>query len=621
MALFLVVFFMGVFRKSISFFLIIAIFFSLSSSALAFTPGGSFSGGVGRGDFYEFANFPGGGGSFGNFGGSRGEYDDYVSSLEENYGSTSFDEYGGLYFHPRGDDFYTGYVNVNAQDSLFSFPLVGGGSAQDKKNVLNFNVVGSEPYYISVSYTNTVYSYVVKSVSLSARFYVPVPGEYEIVSVGTVSGSYYSSVYNRLGSSFDCSAGDDIYVYVLSSFSTPYPSIPYSGVLTTPTYRVTPDESISIPEASTRPSTLFQSISNYNSEDNSTNYFIGSVDEGGNVTNIYLPNIYDEDTKIFTEPVTGTQYQTTGWIYDYTTRTYQLSLEPGTFLIGDADIDRIDLTYGDDELTISYYSGGSLVKTDTYAYVIATDQSSCQHQYTSVVTSEPTCTSPGLRTYTCTLCGHQYTEEIPATEHVYTYATTVEPTCTEPGQRTGTCSICGNEVVEELEALGHDWLPTETTQTTYTLPEGAACPDCGGTDFQYTLWQGSGSYDCTCNSCGAEWVEQAVVTYGQTTYTCSRCGEIYVDSQDGDSGLFSAIGNFIADGIGWIVDKLKQLVEGLSSINDIFSGFVEDIRGKSGAYPAFLGAAIAVLPSDLMTVFWFAVVLLVVLAVWKKFFH
>lgn len=360
-----------------------------------------------------------------------------------------------------------------------------------------------------------------------------------------------------------------------------------------------------------------QSINNYNSPDNSTNYFIGSVGEGGNVTNIYNVNLYDETTKIFTEPVTGAQYQTTGWVYDYNTRTYQLSLASGTFLIGDADIDRIDLTYGDDELTISYYSGGSLVTTDTYAYVIATEH---QHAYTSEITTEATCTTPGMVTYTCTTCGHQYTEELPLKEHTYTTEITTEPTCTDPGEQTYTCSVCGNQYTEPIEVLGHDWQPSEVTQTTYNLPPGTSCPACDSTNFTSVLSKGTETFGCTCNDCGKEWVVSAEVTYGQTTYTCTRCGETKVEKEDEDSGLFEAIGNFIANGIGWVTDKLSDLINSISGINDIFSGFITIIKEKAGDFPSFLGAAISCLPEDFTTVIWFAVIAAVALIVWKKFF-
>ena len=383
------------------------------------------------------------------------------------------------------------------------------------------------------------------------------------------------------------------------------------------------DNTVDIPNMVSRPSSFMQLVTNYNNVDNSTNYFIGTVDADGKVTDVFDPDLYDEDTLVFTEPVTGAQYQTTGWIFDYNTRTYRLSLEPGTFLIGEADIDRIDLTYGDDALTISYYADGVLIQADTYAYVTATkkDPSTCQHSYTSEITTAATCTAPGVRTYTCSLCGDTYTEEIPQLDHVYTYETVTPPTCIDPGERKGVCSVCGAEVVEDLEPLGHDWQPTSSTQTTYALPEDAACPDCGSTSFDSVLSQSSGSYDCTCSSCGTEWIEQAVITYGQTTYTCTRCGETYVETQNADSGLFASIGNFIANGIGWIVDKLKQLIDSLSGINDIFSDFIADIKSKSGQYPAFLGAVIGVLPEDFMMVFWFAVIAGIVLAVWKLWFR
>ncbi len=50
------------------------------------------------------------------------------------------------------------------------------------------------------------------------------------------------------------------------------------------------------------------------------------------------------------------------------------------------------------------------------------------HSYTDTVTTEPACTLEGVRTYTCTACGHSYTEQIPAPGHVY-----VEDVCTGCG--------------------------------------------------------------------------------------------------------------------------------------------------------------------------------------------
>lgn len=372
-----------------------------------------------------------------------------------------------------------------------------------------------------------------------------------------------------------------------------------------------------------------QSIYNYNEgnhyTDNSetVSYYIGTLDAGGDVTNIYNVNLYDEETLIFTEPVTGAQYQTTGWTYDYSTRCYTLDLASGTFTLDGSDIDTIELTYGDDALTIDYYSGSSLVESDEYAYVRVA-QSECAlngHTYTYETVREATCTAPGERKYTCSVCGNEYAEEIPKLDHAYTYAVSQEPTCTADGIGLYTCPVCGDQHTEPIAALGHDWLATEVTDTTYNLPPGTSCPDCGGTDFTHELDKNGGVFGCTCSACGKEWIEQAEVIYGHTEYTCSRCGETYIESDDPESGLFASIGNFIANGIGWVTDKLSDLINSIAGINDIFSGFVESIREKSGEFPSFLGAVIACLPEDLTTVFWFAVVAAVVLAVWKKWFH
>lgn len=348
---------------------------------------------------------------------------------------------------------------------------------------------------------------------------------------------------------------------------------------------------VTVPAASSRPVSLMQTINNYNTDnsylDNSetVNYYIGTLDTGGDVTNIYNVNLYDEETLIFTEPVTGAQYQTTGWTYDYSTRTYELSLTSGTFTLDGSDIGTIELTYGDDALTIDYYSGNSLVESDEYAYV-------------RVAQSE------------CALNGH-----------TYTYETVKEADCTTPGERKYTCSVCGNQYAEDIPALGHDWNMTESVENNYAIPEGTACPDCGGTDFQVSLDKSTGTYTCTCDACVRKWKVEADITVGHSTYTCSRCGETRIESADSESGLFASIGNFIANGIGWVTDKLSDLIQSLSGINDIFSGFVESIKEKSGEFPSFLGAAIACLPEDLMTVIWFGVVAAVVLLVWKKWFH
>ena len=89
-----------------------------------------------------------------------------------------------------------------------------------------------------------------------------------------------------------------------------------------------------------------------------------------------------------------------------------------------------------------------------------------------VVTTAPTETTPGVRTFTCTVCGQTRTEAIPATgAHDYQFTKTVAPTCTDGGYDLYTCSGCGATERRNLtDAAGHKWdggtvttAPTETT--------------------------------------------------------------------------------------------------------------------------------------------------------------
>ena len=64
------------------------------------------------------------------------------------------------------------------------------------------------------------------------------------------------------------------------------------------------------------------------------------------------------------------------------------------------------------------------------------------HSYTSSITRQPTCTSAGVRTYTCTAGDSSYTESIPALGHSYT-SKVVAPTLTSDGYTLHTCSRCG----------------------------------------------------------------------------------------------------------------------------------------------------------------------------------
>lgn len=102
------------------------------------------------------------------------------------------------------------------------------------------------------------------------------------------------------------------------------------------------------------------------------------------------------------------------------------------------------------------------------------------------VTTEPTETTPGVRTFTCAVCSQTKTEVIPATgAHTFVFTKNVAPSCTEAGYDLYTCRDCGASEQRNVKpALGHKWdngtvtaEPTEKDPGTMTY----TCTVCGQT--------------------------------------------------------------------------------------------------------------------------------------------
>ncbi len=103
----------------------------------------------------------------------------------------------------------------------------------------------------------------------------------------------------------------------------------------------------------------------------------------------------------------------------------------------------------------------------------------CEHAYDEVVTTVPTCTAEGVKTFTCANCGDSYTEPIEKAAHTYSETVTA-PTCTEGGYTTFTCT-CGDTYTDNaVSANGHDYTKTETLATCTTAGIATyTCKDCG----------------------------------------------------------------------------------------------------------------------------------------------
>ncbi len=112
----------------------------------------------------------------------------------------------------------------------------------------------------------------------------------------------------------------------------------------------------------------------------------------------------------------------------------------------------------------------------------------CEHNYTSKVTTEATCTKNGVKTFTCSVCNDSYTEAIDATgEHNYTSKVTTEATCTKNGVKTFTCSVCNDSYTEAIAATGeHNYTSKVTTEATCTK-NGVKTFTCSVCNDSYTI--------------------------------------------------------------------------------------------------------------------------------------
>ena len=142
------------------------------------------------------------------------------------------------------------------------------------------------------------------------------------------------------------------------------------------------------------------------------------------------------------------------------------------------------------------------------------------------VTTEPTETTPGERTYTCTVCGQTRTETIPATGvHDYQFTKNVAPTCTADGYDLYTCSGCGaTEKRNSKPALGHKWdSGTVTTEPTETTPgeRTYTCTVCGEVKTEVIPATGAHTHKW---DAGKVTTEPTATTPGVRTYTCTICG-------------------------------------------------------------------------------------------------
>mgnify|MGYP000181234477 CR=1 FL=1 len=213
------------------------------------------------------------------------------------------------------------------------------------------------------------------------------------------------------------------------------------------------------------------------------------------------------------------------WLYDDTDYTVEFSDRSMV------SVNKLE-NYANDIRRITFKNGGSLTVKIYPTYnpsVAKTYKFTCgctSHTYGSaVITKQPTCTSEGTKTKTCTQCGATVTETIAKLSHSYT-ATVVAPTCTTNGYTLHKCSVCGTSYKDSTtKATGHSYGNSVVTKQPTCTSEGTktkTCTKCNATVTE-TIAKLSHSYTATV-------VAPTCTADGYTLHKCSVCGTSYKDN-------------------------------------------------------------------------------------------
>lgn len=589
--------------------------------------GGGFSGG-GRGGGFGGGGFGGSGGSSGSGsssgesgGGSSGggsdtsttptwtspddmklDYNQYVDQLP----ATGYTSDGKLLWQPRWIDIANKKLGLSGMFGTYQFLYSGyDGFVKSHSGKVDASVNNS---IISAVFLEGSYSNFIFSISYS-YFLSPIAGHYELLSSTIVAHSHEtasnSNFYNHdtyLWEPRDCGDyGVGGYVPTSARFSDAAGNISSSiraGVyrqsvsIFTPVYRITPID--------TTATNNYYTINNR--VDNLTGIYVDNSD------NYYTDvTIVDETNNKYYDMTTKTYYDIKSWSYDYSSRTYFLTL--------DNDV-ALTVQFGDTNVTITTNN-----VSNTYNYVVEDDTG-----------SDPD---------TPTGCKHDWQETIDTA-----------PTCLEGGHASYTCSKCGETYEQNLAAKGHDWKVIEHVNMVYNsdgtvATQGHTLYQCSVCGEQWYTDTGAPPPDVSGSSNILAWLQEFKIWLGDkldNLFSGSGSNNFWTSTKDtvADvlSSLLEALLGFITDILGAILDLVKELLSFffdllssvvISGISGFFSGLKDSRlfdfaqKGEDGSVTAlpdgvaavfaFFSGVLLALPVELRSLLFFGTALVVLIGV------
>ena len=364
-------------------------------------------------------------------------YDDYVSTLP----ASGFNSQGNIIWQVTLSD-----VDTFTCDSLYGRVKISALPV-DKGTHSVF-----APSNTSLRFINSYTPYLATGANLAILFSFPVTGLYRQLEgprwLVTCTGDYVNETAYTLGNWYHYSASSQSTVGISNALvDAPSVRTYVSSTLYFPTYEIIPDAAATVNNTyntTTRPTSI-----------TGGNY--GIVGDNGQITKVEdNSTIINETNNTYYNPATGQTVPITGWSYDYSDRSYKVTMEGGEIST---------VTYGDENISITETtineSGDTVTNNYTIYYLL--DGSS---------------------------------SETPPCDHAWTETSITPATCTMPGSKLLTCSKCQQAKTESLSALGHDWQVKQSVTTEYDesgqlTQEGYVIYECSRCHEQYKAASGT----------------------------------------------------------------------------------------------------------------------------------
>ena len=576
------------------------------------------------------------------------DYNQYVNQLP----ATGYTSDGKLLWQPKWSD----VSNWSKAGGFFANPVF---SIDTTGNFVYLSDYDADFYdvrllgsciVINSAYDNgRLYQYRLGKTDQTLQFTVPVAGVYTLIwsspflehslfstdghtlTAKTVDGTWRQ--YQSEGTKWTVSSGDTVYAYFSGSQYSNRIDTSYVDrrivTIRTPVWKVFPASTVIVNDYTIN-----------NRVDNLTGIYVDNSD------NYYTDvTIVDETNNKYYDMTTNTYYDIKSWSYDYSSRTYFLTL--------DNDV-ALTVQFGDTNVTITNNN-----VSNTYNYVVEDDTGSdpdtpttCKHDWQETIDTAPTCLEGGHASYTCSKCGETYEQNLAAKGHDWKVIEHVnmvynsDGTVATQGHTLYQCSVCGEQwytdtgapppdvsgssnilawlqsfqtwldekldltpVLERLDAILAELQSTSgsaTCEHTYeqhmeqeadcTLPglQVSTCSQCGD------------SYSEIIDPLGHDWVISSHVDAvtdsdtGEETasaydiYTCSRCGKTYEDhtgdgapDEDYSSSSISQLVVKVFSKLGTFAGKLIGFIvrlfdKAISSVDEVISKFNEYTEQISG---------------------------------------